>query len=189
MTDNAWEMEKYYHTTIKLLLGVGISTPNITCKLEAGMPSLVDFIKHRRVSFISKFMSNMSDEALAQILKLCEAVDTPDYKFIKRARDYVDSAVKDGTENLKRQCEEMICNSSKMFTYVSINPTLECHSIYGQKCYVSDHYRHAFSRFRLSSHNLKIETGRWSRTPRESRVCSCGSVQDESHVLFTCNKT
>ena len=35
---------------------------------------------------------------------------------------------------------------------------------------------------------LKIEAGRWSRTPRESHVCNCGSVQDESHVLFNCNK-
>ena len=93
------------------------------------MPSLVDFIKRRGVLFISKFKSNMSDEPLAQILKLCEAADTPASKFIKRARDYVDSAVKDCIENLKRQCEEKIGNSSKLFTYVSINPTLECHSI------------------------------------------------------------
>ena len=69
----------------------------------------------------------MSDEPLAQILRLCEAADKPGFKFIKRARDYVGSAVKDGIENHKRQCEEKICNSSKCFTYVSINQTLECH--------------------------------------------------------------
>ena len=38
------------------------------------------------------------------------------------------------------------------------------------------------------SHNLKIETGRWSRIPRESRVCSCNNIviQDECHVLLGC---
>ena len=38
------------------------------------------------------------------------------------------------------------------------------------------------------SHNLRIETGRWSRTPTEQRVCQCddSSVQTERHVLTEC---
>ena len=38
------------------------------------------------------------------------------------------------------------------------------------------------------SHNLKVETGRWSRTPKELRVCSCTSdtIQTEEHVLLHC---
>ena len=47
-----------------------------------------------------------------------------------------------------------------------------------------------FTRFRLSSHRLKIETGRWARIEVENRVCDCGGgIQDESHVLFECPKT
>ena len=47
------------------------------------------------------------------------------------------------------------------------------------------------ARFRLSSHNLKIETGRHSRpkTPIEERICDkCGSnnVEDEMHCLLVC---
>ena len=38
----------------------------------------------------------------------------------------------------------------------------------------------------MSSHYLKIETGRWSRIPREQRLCDCGSVQSEIHVLLSC---
>ena len=43
----------------------------------------------------------------------------------------------------------------------------------------------------MSSHNLKIETGRWGRIDRENRTCSCttGGVQDELHVLFNCDLT
>ena len=43
--------------------------------------------------------------------------------------------------------------------------------------------------FRLSSHNLKIETGRWTRQPRELRLCLCGQVQDEMHVIQFCPLT
>ena len=46
------------------------------------------------------------------------------------------------------------------------------------------------TKWRLSSHNIKIETGRYTQpfTPREGRVCSqCPlSVEDEHHVVFQC---
>lgn len=36
----------------------------------------------------------------------------------------------------------------------------------------------------LLSHLLKVETGQWSRIPRENRVCKCGAgVQNENHVI------
>ena len=34
--------------------------------------------------------------------------------------------------------------------------------------------------------DLRVEVGRWSRTPRDQRICSCGTgIQDEFH-LFQC---
>ena len=42
------------------------------------------------------------------------------------------------------------------------------------------------TRLRLSSHSLAIETGRWSRIPRDKRLCSCGAVQTEEHVICFC---
>ena len=42
-------------------------------------------------------------------------------------------------------------------------------------------------RFRLGSHMLPIETGRWSRTERQDRLCrTCNVLGDESHALFRC---
>ena len=42
----------------------------------------------------------------------------------------------------------------------------------------------------MSSHHLKVETGRWARIEAANRVCDCGNgIQDESHVLFVCPKT
>ena len=54
--------------------------------------------------------------------------------------------------------------------------------------YIPDYKRQALTRIRLMSHNLKIELGRWSRIPRELRICVCteNQVQDEEHVLLHC---
>ena len=42
-------------------------------------------------------------------------------------------------------------------------------------------------RFRLGSHMLPIETGRWTRTVREERICrECNVLGDEKHALFHC---
>ena len=49
--------------------------------------------------------------------------------------------------------------------------------------------RAAFTRIRLGSHRLKIEMGRWSRIPKEERLCTCGVIQTEQHVLLLCPVT
>ena len=42
----------------------------------------------------------------------------------------------------------------------------------------------------MGSHNLHIEKGRHSRTPRENRTCICNEeVQTLSHVIFKCPPT
>ena len=56
---------------------------------------------------------------------------------------------------------------------------------------VPEYHRIAFTRFRVCSHNLKIEMGRWSRIPRNQRLCTCeeNEVQTEQHALLTCPLT
>ena len=72
-------------------------------------------------------------------------------------------------------------------TYKQLNPRLISSTIYRNNNFrTPEPYRITYTRLRLSSHHLKIETGRWSRVPREERLCPCGSVQDEIHVLLHC---
>ena len=81
---------------------------------------------------------------------------------------------------------------TKFNTYMSeLNISLKSHPIYVTNKYIPDYLRESFTRIRLMSHNLKIETGRWSRIPHEARVCRCNNahVQTESHVLINCNLT
>ena len=71
--------------------------------------------------------------------------------------------------------------------YVDLHFMDEKSCIYNN--YINDHYRFIISRWRLSNHNLKIETGRYdnNNNDRNSRVCStCGVLEDEYHVIFQC---
>ena len=81
--------------------------------------------------------------------------------------------------------------SSKRAFYLGMNPNMNVHQVYTLKGrFVQERWRIAFSRLRLVSHTLRIETGRWARIPVEMRLCDCGfGIQDERHVLFTCPRT
>ena len=61
-----------------------------------------------------------------------------------------------------------------------------------RRCVTGPHYesdRVIFTRLRLSSHDLAIEKGRWSRIPHENHLCPCGHVQTEEHIVCYCNQT
>ena len=78
---------------------------------------------------------------------------------------------------------------TKFMTYVqSMNPLLTVHDMY-LSLDAKETHRLTATRVRLSSHNLAIERGRWSRQPRDQRLCTCGAVQDEVHVSAYCQST
>ena len=66
--------------------------------------------------------------------------------------------------------------------YCSVNPDLLVHPMYADIT-VPEFQRTVFMRLRLSAHSLRTETGRWALIPRENRLCGCGAVQTEAHVL------
>ena len=75
-----------------------------------------------------------------------------------------------------------------LYMYKMVNPSLSVHNVYkrGGNEYVPEYLRVPFTRLRLPSHRLRIETGRWSRIPRENRLYACGVIQDEAHVIQVC---
>ena len=107
---------------------------------------------------------------------------TKGYMFIKKLFDTSEN----GTIINQKFGNE---TGTKATTYRKINPNLTVHRISNTGCYIDERETVVFTKFRLSSHTLKVETGRWSRTPREERLCECGKIQDENHIVFFCNKT
>ena len=74
--------------------------------------------------------------------------------------------------------------------YININPTL-CFMTYLDTVW-SGACRKALSRFRLSSHHLKVESGRWHKPqpiPFNDRKCIlCNQLEDEFHFVCECPK-
>ena len=104
------------------------------------------------------------------VFNLCRAANTPGFKFIQSAMQYDDNI--NPLDNIIHLVTNKPEEATKYHTYKSVlNPSLGVHNIYSDDIYIPDYTRMAFTRIRLMSHDLKTETGRWSRTPRDLRVC------------------
>ncbi len=53
---------------------------------------------------------------------------------------------------------------------------------------VNELERVSWTRLQISGHSLAVEEGRWNK-PMEERLCSCGQVQTEKHVIRQCPRT
>ena len=76
--------------------------------------------------------------------------------------------------------------SSKCNLYINL---VDTHSLqfYLRKC-IPSNYKRLISKFRLSSHNLAIETGRYNNISMNDRLCKfCNTdIEDEFHFVLIC---
>ena len=180
LTDQSKPMEQLYISALKALLGVRETTHTDIVFLETGMPTLKELIRKRTSSFVKKNIRGDIDETpLSIVYQMCQMKGTPGYCYIKWL---LDSEISDTLEELKAKFENE--TGTKATKYKEINPNLKVHPVYNTTTYIDERKRVVFTRFRVSSHSLKIETGRWSRIDSEDRVCDCdrGGVQDERHI-------
>ena len=182
-------VDKLYIGVIKYLLGVRKTTANDLCLVEIGMPPLAAVVKQRQCNLLHKMINaRTGDHPFMFALHMAKTFDP----ILSR---YIDNVLSnpDHIGSAKRVLYHRIAtsNRSKFVTYRTINPKFDVHSVYFAKdcSFPPEAYRISFSRIRLSSHNLRIETGRWSRIPRDLRLCPCGAIQDEEHVLAQCQST
>ena len=90
--------------------------------------------------------------------------------------------------NFLSALEEKIRNVDRsMISYYRNLINVEKPCIYTS--FLNDYYRKIITRWRLSCHKLKIETGRYARPfiPREERICETrNKIDDEHHAIFIC---
>ena len=189
LCNNFGKMETLYMKVLKTLVDVRASTCNDLLLLETGMPSLSVLIHEKRSKYLKNKLASLNPEApLNLALTLAKSCNTLSTKIIDSA--LLDHDQNDRLTDRNRLVEKVTSNieSSKRKTYIHLNPNFQTPDMYSDK-FVPEITRRAFSRFRLSSHRLRIETGRWSRTPKELRLCPCKCIQDEEHVLLFCPYT
>ena len=183
---------KLYNWGIKQLLGVRKSTCNDLCYLEVGMPSLKAIVMDKqRIFFLNMWRdrNEMVDDPWVHVVKLTLECNTPTSRYISNLISIEKDDIKEDFQYLKQAVIDS--NSSRRQTYKVLNPELSVHDVYIKKINVNDIHRASFTRLRLSAHNLAIETGRWNRRgrgrlPVEERLCPCGQIQTELHVVESC---
>lgn len=188
-------VEKLYNWGIKQLLGVRMTTCTDICYVELGYPTLKSLVLSKQRKFFQSLWSERSgmvDDPWAHTVRLTLATNTPTSKHIRGLIDNVVDDVKVDITRLKQSISDSV--SSRRLAYKELNPTLTVHDIYMCRGKTNELHRMAFSRLRVIGHNLVIETGRWNRRgrgrlPVEERLCPCGAVQTELHVLELCPLT
>ena len=182
-------VETIYMKAVKAHLGVRITTPNDLCLIEGGLRPLSAIVKSRQNKFFKKMLaarSEMDDDPFMHIFGVTRDMNKTMWKYIESVMS-TDDIVAEEIRNIKNNIEYQPPSATKFQTYKTLNPTLSTHNLYTKSApVIPDFLRITFTRFRLSSHRLRIEVGRWSRTPHDERICSCGTgIQDELH-LFQC---
>ena len=169
ITDNLKEVEKVYIGAVKSVLGVRETSRSDTVLIEAGMSSLRNLVDKRTSDFLKKELcaDKEDDTPLRKIVKICEEKRTGGYRFLFKIQN-----PREPSSTVEQNFQNQ--TSSKALTYKAINPKLSLHAAYKTPDYVDERERLVFTRFRLSSHHLKIETGRWTRIEVERRACDCG---------------
>ena len=183
------QVEVMYMKAVKALLGVRITTPNKLCLIEGGLKPLTAIVKSRQKKFLDKMREKrgeMHDDPLIHALNIAEEHHKPMWKYIESIINGHDFVSVEETK-IKESINTADPSATKFRTYHSLNPMLEVHPLYTKAApTIPDYLRINFTRYRLSSHQLRVEVGRWSRTPADQRTCTCGlGVQNEQHI-FEC---
>ena len=178
------KLESCFLGSAKALLGVRNQTCNDLVKIELDITSARAKLRATQKKFIASVSKHNVDTPIKKALRLVHASRSPMAAEITRLISETDIL---GRERMQTRQRIRSSNSSRMVQYLATNPNLIPPRFLN--CDLPEHKRIALTRIRLSSHHLKIETGRWSRIPRDQRLCSCGEVQTEEHVLCYCDRS
>ena len=185
-----------YNQGLRLALGVRGNAPTLLIYLETRQPYVCAMIKKRQYNF----WTNLDKSPETEIFKLINrANDTAYIKYYKNLEQMYSSGDKvfnKINDQFYEECWKKINDAddskTKLKTYLDIYEN--CEITPETSLSLKDHTRcqqKTLSSYIMSSHNLEIEKGRWSRTPKEERVCkqcTSGSVETLCHFLYQCDK-
>ena len=185
-------LNEMYMKMLRAALGVRTNCPNLILLIEAGCLPLQCLIQSRQLNFFRKFKKSLTPNSVRE--SIFKEMLSRRTKFLQHYCD-LDEQFTDKRSLIGKHMAELRENIRKMGTnkekhykywiYLQFNPELT-HSPFLKRI---DPIGKSMIKFRLGSHKLRIETGRWNRTPRAERLCTtCSQLGDEYHTLFHCSE-
>ena len=184
------DLEKTYNKLLRRTLNVRQNTPVLTLYVESGFLPITALIHARQLKFFRRFSDRITSMNTPRAQLYARLMSEPTsylqhYIDLDGKYDSPEDIYKRASEDVRVKLKRCVDNNQyKYKIYKDINPELQTSPFL-----VSVHRRSEdIIRFRLGSHHLPIETGRWSRVPRNERLCnSCHVLGDEKHALFDCS--
>lgn len=182
-----------------MVLGVRNNTPNDIVMVEANCVPLLAHVRQQQKNFwikINDYARLNIDAPLVHLLQVSETLNLPYVNFYKSLLDSPHITANDFGLPAMEKAKQIIKETgltdplSKNGQYLAVNPELIHCDIYKLPI-LAECDRLLISRYRCGSHKLKIETGRWNKTPREQRLCNqCNTeTQTLEHIIYRCPET
>ena len=182
------DLELAYSKLLKSCFNVRESVPNDILLIESGFLPIRTLVYSRQLKFYRRFKSSIQHNSRRQIM--FDLLLNNKTKFLKHY-EQLDSKYTNSEEiltesrnSLKQRIYDLAnAEHYKFKIYVDLNPNLAPSPFLQSVHPIASE----IIKFRLGSHYLPIETGRWNRTPRHERLCNfCGEFGDEKHVIYNC---
>ena len=178
------KLMKIEQGALKRCLQVKNGTTNDIIYIELNKSDIISTIKDRQYNFSKKIENLDSSEAIVKsIWEMCENNSTSNMKH-----HYSNVRSDNKKVNLAERKQKVQNSTSTMCIHYREVVGIKFSDIL-YKSTLKDSKRKIITRWRLSCHQLKIETGRYTRpkTPRKDRKCIiCQIIEDEYHALFAC---
>ena len=183
-------LDLMYFKMMRAALGVRSNVSKLTLMVESGCLPLDCLIRSRQLKFYRRFKDSVKGKSIRD--KIFQELLNNKSDFLKHYTDLDKSYI--SSDDLKAEQIKLVHTKIrnlaadkdkhyKYWVYLQLNPELKPSPFLGR----IDKVGKAMTKFRLGSHKLKIETGRWSRVPRDERLCgTCNVLGDERHCIYDC---
>ena len=193
------KLETLYRKAIKITYNMNINTPNQLIFVETGLTELKSEVYKRQFNFWLKMLENVEKDPASQISRIINTAMDKNIFYIKHYKNLV-ASYRNADECYVKLKEEFAIHlkeeiatkveqhaNSPLNEYIKINPSLQTPLFYKENLLEYD--RRILIKYRSGSHDLKIRTGYFTRTPEANRLCRCNEIQTLEHVLFHCPHT
>lgn len=204
--------EKIQLNFIKSTLGAKRCSTNLVVREELKILPVESFIKTQTIIYLSRLNNDKINPILKEAFLLTKKLDNEGtyswYTYAtnvvketkndlnqilncknitetNRLKDKINLSVKQYYLKLSNNKIASLTDNNKNYLYKYLKNETEENLFY--LSHPNKEKRKLITKFRISDHDLLIETGRYKNIPREQRCCTvCNILDDESHFFFNC---